>query len=71
MKIILETSEVQKIKYFLKYCNDQVKQLAKDIEITINPDLRNLLISQRDQVVGMMSGFDKAFSILGIDYSIL
>lgn len=71
MKIILETSELQKIKDFLRYRNDQVKQLAKDIEITVNPDLRKLLISQRDQIVGMMAGFDKAFSILGIDYSML
>lgn len=68
MIIQLSDFEKKQINEFLSFKQNQIKQLEKDIELTENKDLRTLLIRQRDQTLGSLQGFDKAMSILSINY---
>lgn len=68
MIIQLSDSEKKQINEFLSFKQNQIKQLEKDIELTENKDLRILLIRQRDTLLGVFQGFDKAMSILCINY---
>ena len=68
MIILLSDSEKKQINEYLSFKQNQIKQLEKDIELTENKDLRILLIRQRDTLLGVFQGFDKAMSILSINY---